>query len=439
MRRGLRTDLYEPKQAPPDPLVPRQRIHPIAERIDSDGAELEPLDEESVDLAVAALRQAGAESVAVGLVFAFANDAHERAVASRVRDALPDVHVSLSSEVLPEVRLYERLSTTAVNAYVTPVLAAYLESLERRLADNGFRGRLLVMQSSGGVMGLDPARRFGVRSILSGPAAGPVAGLWYADLHGISNAITADMGGTSFDVCLAEGGEVEVTKETEISGHRIALPMVAVHTIGAGGGSIVTVDGRGLLRVGPDSAGSTPGPVCYGRGGDRPTVTDADLLIGYLGAERFWGGRLQARRGRGPGSVPPARGRAPGRGRGPCRLRRPPGGERQHGGRHPRGVGAARPRPASVRAGGRGRRRPHPCLRHCAGTGHRPGAGAAGGVGHVRRWTAPVRPAPRLREELRDVAGAARPGPGGTAFPGTTARGDGSSHRRGCPAAIALR
>ena len=203
------------------------------------------------------------------------------------------MHVSLSSEVLPEVRLYERLSTTAVNAYVTPVLAAYLESLQQRLADNGFGGRLLVMQSSGGVMGLDPATRFGVRSILSGPAAGPVAGLWYAGLHGISNAITTDMGGTSFDVCLAERGEVEVTKETEISGHRIALPMVAVHTIGAGGGSIVTVDGRGLLRVGPESAGSTPGPVCYGRGGDRPTVTDADLLIGYLGAERFWGGRLR--------------------------------------------------------------------------------------------------------------------------------------------------
>ena len=293
MRRGMRSDLYDPKQAPPDPLVPRQRIHPVAERIDSDGAVLEPLDGDSVDRAVAGLRRAGAESVAVGFVFAFANDSHERAAAARLREALPDVHVSLSSEVLPEVRLYERLSTTAVNAYVTPVLAAYLRSLERRLAENGFRGRLLVMQSSGGVMGLDPATRFGVRSILSGPAAGPVAGLWYAGLHGISNAVTADMGGTSFDVCLAEGGEVEVTKETEISGHRIALPMVAVHTIGAGGGSIVTVDDRGLLRVGPESAGSTPGPVCYGRGGDRPTVTDADLLIGYLGAERFWGGRLR--------------------------------------------------------------------------------------------------------------------------------------------------
>ena len=293
MRRGVRSDLYEPKQAPPNPLIPRQRIHPVAERIDSDGTVLEPLDADSVDRAVVGFRRAGVESVAVGLVFAFANDSHERAVAARLREALPDVHVSLSSEVLPEVRLYERLSTTAVNAYVTPVLATYLESLERRLADNGFRGRLLVMQSSGGVMGLEPATRFGVRSVLSGPAAGPVAGLWYAGLHGISNAITTDMGGTSFDVSLADRGEVEVTKETEISGHRIALPMVAVHTIGAGGGSIVTVDGRGLLRVGPESAGSTPGPVCYGRGGVRPTVTDADLLIGYLGAERFWGGRLR--------------------------------------------------------------------------------------------------------------------------------------------------
>ena len=293
MRRGMRTDLYEPKQAPPDPLVPRQRIHPVTERIDSDGAVLEALDESSVEKAVVEIRRAGVESVAVGFVFAFANDRHERAAAALLRDALPEAHVSLSSEVLPEVRLYERLSTTAVNAYVTPVLAAYLEALERRLADNGFHGRLLVMQSSGGVMGLDPATRFGVRSILSGPAAGPVAGLWYTGLHGISNAITTDMGGTSFDVCLAERGEVEVTKETEISGHRIALPMVAVHTIGAGGGSVVSVDGRGLLRVGPESAGSTPGPVCYGRGGDRPTVTDADLLIGYLGAERFWGGRLR--------------------------------------------------------------------------------------------------------------------------------------------------
>ncbi len=293
MRRGMRSDLYDPKQAPPDPLIPRPRIHPIVERVDSDGAVLEALDEESVDQAVAKLRRAGVESVAVGFVFAFANDAHERAAASRLRESLPDMHVSLSSEVLPEVRLYERLSTTAVNAYVTPVLAAYLESLERRLADNGFRGRLLVMQSSGGVMGLGPATRFGVRSVLSGPAAGPVAGLWYAGLHGIADAITTDMGGTSFDVCLVNRGEVEVTKEMEISGHRIALPMVAVHTIGAGGGSIVSVDGRGLLQVGPESAGATPGPVCYGRGGVRPTVTDADLLIGYLSAERFWGGRLR--------------------------------------------------------------------------------------------------------------------------------------------------
>jgi len=293
MRRGVRSDLYDPKQAPPDPLIPRQRIYPIAERMDGDGAVLEAVGEDSVDSAVDGLRRAGVESVAVGFMFSFANDAHEHAVASRLRAALPEAHVSLSSEVLPEVRLYERLSTTAVNAYVTPVLAAYLRSLQDRLEDNGFRGRLLVMQSSGGVMGLDSAARFGVRSILSGPAAGPVAGLWYAGLHGISNAITTDMGGTSFDVCLVNQGEVEVTKEMEIAGHRIALPMVAVHTIGAGGGSILTVDDRGLLRVGPESAGADPGPVCYGRGGTRPTVTDADLLVGYLGAERFWGGRLR--------------------------------------------------------------------------------------------------------------------------------------------------
>jgi len=293
MRRGLRQNQYDPKQEPPHPLIPRQLIFPIEERIDCEGLQLTPVSGESLDAALTKLVAEGIESVAVGFVFAFLNGSHEEQVGAKLREVMPHSHVSLSSEVLPEVRLYERLSTTAVNAYVTPVLGRYLRSLEARLKDSGFTGRLLIMQSNGGVMGLDVGEQFGVRSILSGPAAGPVAGIAYAGRHDLSNAITMDMGGTSFDVCLVKGGDIEVTKEMEIAGHRIALPMVGVHTIGAGGGSIVKLDGRGLLQVGPESAGSTPGPACYGRGGERPTVTDANLLVGYLGVERFWGGRLR--------------------------------------------------------------------------------------------------------------------------------------------------
>jgi N-methylhydantoinase A len=291
MRRGLRRNQYDPKQAPPDPLIPRHLIYPVEERIDCEGSELTPVNEESLARALNGL-EADVESVAVAFLFSFFNTAHEEYVGEELRKAAPRLHVSLSSDVLPEVRLYERISTTAVNAYVTPVLARYLESLEARLGQSGFAGQLLIMQSNGGVMSADVGKRFGVRSILSGPAAGPVAGIRFASLYGISNVITVDMGGTSFDVSLVKNGDIEITKEMEISGYRIALPLVAVHTIGAGGGSVVTIDSRGLLQVGPESAGSSPGPVCYDRGGTRPTVTDADLVVGYLEASKFWGGRL---------------------------------------------------------------------------------------------------------------------------------------------------
>ncbi len=293
MRRGQRQNLYDPKQKPPTPLIPRPMIFPIEERIDCEGSELTPVNDDSLNSLLGELTAAGVESVAVGFLFSFFNSKHEEYVGAKLRKSIPQVYVSLSSEVLPEVRLYERISTTAVNAYVTPVLARYLESFEAKLQETGFGGKLLIMQSNGGVMGSDVGKQFGVRSILSGPAAGPVAGLHYAGLYGISNVITMDMGGTSFDVCLVKNGDIEITKEMEIAGHRIALPLVAVHTIGAGGGSIVKIDPRGLLQVGPESAGSSPGPVCYDRGGRRPTVTDADLVAGYLDANRFWGGRLR--------------------------------------------------------------------------------------------------------------------------------------------------
>jgi N-methylhydantoinase A len=293
MRRGMRQNLYDPKQSPPDPLIPRHMIYPVEERIDCEGAEVMPVNDDSLNNALNRLATADVESVAVAFLFSFFNSAHEEYVGGKLRKANPQIHVSLSSEVLPEVRLYERISTTAVNAYVTPVLARYLESLEARLQETGFAGKLLIMQSNGGVMGADMGKQFGVRSILSGPAAGPVAGIRYANLYGISNVITIDMGGTSFDVCLVKDGDIEITKELEIAGYRIALPLVAVHTIGAGGGSIVKIDSRGLLQVGPESAGASPGPVCYGSGGREPTVTDADLVVGYLEPNRFWGGRLR--------------------------------------------------------------------------------------------------------------------------------------------------
>lgn len=292
MRRGMRLNLYDPKQAPPDPLIPRHLIYVVEERIDCEGAEVRAVNEDGVERLVDRLTTAGIESIAVAFVFSFLNNSHEKTVATKLRESRPNIHISLSSEVLPEVRLYERISTTAVNAYVTPVLARYLESLETRLQQTGFAGQLLIMQSNGGVTGCDVGKQLGVGSILSGPAAGPVAGIRYSSLYGISNVITVDMGGTSFDVSLVKNGEIEVTKEMEIAGYRIALPLVAVHTIGAGGGSIVSVDDRGLLQVGPESAGSFPGPVCYDRGGSRPTITDADLVVGYLDADRFWGGRL---------------------------------------------------------------------------------------------------------------------------------------------------
>lgn len=292
MRRGLRQNQYDPKQSPPVPLIPRDMIYPVEERIDCEGSELVGINDDEVSALMEKLRSTDVESVAVGFLFAFLNDSHEKQVEAELRRLLPHVHVSLSSAVLPEVRLYERISTTAVNAYVTTVLAGYLESLEADLKEKGFAGQLLVMQSNGGVMGIDVARQFGVRSILSGPAAGPVAGIRYGSLYGLSNVITVDMGGTSFDVCLNRNGDVEITKDMEIAGYRIALPLVAVHTIGAGGGSIIKLESRGLLQVGPESAGSRPGPVCYNRGGTQPTITDADLVLGYLDSERFWGGRL---------------------------------------------------------------------------------------------------------------------------------------------------
>ena len=293
MRRGVKEgDQYDYRIPQPRPLIERRQVHEVPERIDFRGQELTPLDEHALREIAAALREDDVEAVAVSLLWSFVNPAHEQRAAEILREALPEAYVSLSSEVIPQLRVYERSSTTALNAYVGPVLSRYLDELGQRLADGGFAGTLLIMQSNGGVMTPEFSSRFAVNTLLSGPAGGPEAGVSYGALHGIEDLMTVDMGGTSFDVALVEGGQAVTTTEGQVGGHRVALPTLDIHTIGAGGGSIARVDEGGLLTVGPQSAGSDPGPASYGRGGSRPTVTDADLLLGYLDPQMFAGGDI---------------------------------------------------------------------------------------------------------------------------------------------------
>lgn len=287
LRRGYKESLVDLSLAAPVPIVPRRLRKGVKERIDSDGVVVEPLDEVSVRTAVQELRDAGVESIAVCLFFSFKSDVHERRVAEIIAEEHPDCFVSLSCDVLPQIREFERLSTTMVNAYTSPKLARYLQKLEERLHEGGFVGSLLVMQSNGGVMDVGFSRQRGVDAVLSGPAGGVVAAMRLGENSGYQNIITADMGGTSYDVCLIHDGKPEVGVDQWISRYRIAVPLLDIHTIGAGGGSIAWVDSGGALRIGPESAGAYPGPACYGRGGTRPTITDANLVLGYMDADRF--------------------------------------------------------------------------------------------------------------------------------------------------------
>ena len=229
----------------------------------------------------------GVEAVAVSYLWSFLNPVHERRTREILQEALPGVYISLSSEVLPQIRVYERHSTTALNSYTGPPLARYLENLETRLAENGFGGALNIMQSNGGCMSPKVTSRFAVNTLLSGPAGGPGAGIHYGRTHDYRNIISVDMGGTSFDVALVQDERAVVTSENEVGGFHVAVPMLDIHTVGAGGGSIAAVDDGGMLRVGPASAGADPGPACYGHGGSEPTVTDADLVLGYLDENYF--------------------------------------------------------------------------------------------------------------------------------------------------------
>lgn len=292
MRRGLKERQFE-KYSPPPPLVPRYLTCVVEERVNVDGQVLTALKESDVRDAAHFLRAEGVEAVAVSYLWSFRNPAHELRTREILQEELPGVYVSLSTEILPQIRVYERHSTTALNAYVGPILRRYLSRLEGALEERGFRGSLLIMQSNGGVMSPQVAQRFASNTLLSGPAGAPGAGVFYGATHGFRNVITIDMGGTSFDVALVKDGQPSVTTEGLIGEHRIASPILDIHTIGAGGGSIARIATGGLLEVGPASAGAQPGPACYGRGGTKPTVTDADFLLGYIDAESFHGGQLK--------------------------------------------------------------------------------------------------------------------------------------------------
>lgn len=292
MRRGLKERQFE-KYAPPPALIPRRHIQPVEERINVQGEILVPLNEEDVRAAARYFREQGVEAVAVSFLWSFRNPSHELRVREILEQELPGIYVSLSTEVLPQIRLYERNSTTALNAYVGPVLTRYISRLLAQLETGNFTGNLLIMQSNGGVMSPQVAQRYASNTLLSGPAGAPMAGVFYGNTHGFRNVITIDMGGTSFDVALVKDAEPAVTTEGMIGEHRIASPILDIHTIGAGGGSIAWIDQGGLLAVGPKSAGAAPGPACYGRGGVLPTVTDAQYVLGYLDPAYFEEGELE--------------------------------------------------------------------------------------------------------------------------------------------------
>jgi N-methylhydantoinase A len=293
--RQNRPALYDLTRDRPAALVPRELRFTVRERMGRDGV-LVPLDEDSVGAAVEACREANVEAVAVCLLFGFLHPEHEQRVGKALREALPGVQVSVSSQVLPEFREYERCSTTVCNSYLTPRLAVYLGSLADKVEELGLPAPV-VMQSSGGAAEIETAAAQAVSCILSGPAGGVVGAAWIAGLSGFQDLVTFDMGGTSTDVAPVLGGMVQTTTESVVAGVPIKLPMVDVHTVSAGGGSIAWVDAGGALRVGPGSAGADPGPAAYGRGGKEPTVTDANLYLGYLPDGAELGGEVRLDRG----------------------------------------------------------------------------------------------------------------------------------------------
>ncbi len=293
MRRGIREEQYNNRYTNVVPLVPRYLRRPVEERIDYQGDVVTSFNPESVEEAVELFEKEGVDSVAICFMNSFANKEHETKAARIIKEKMPDCYLSVSSSLLPSIRFYDRVSTTVLNSYVGPVLRRYLQSLVTKLKDHNFQGTLLIMQSNGGIVAPEVAADEAAVTLLSGPAAGPVAGVSYTSINGFDDCITVDMGGTSFDAALIKNKTPLVTTEGDINRLRLALPMLDIVTIGAGGGSIGWIDEGSLLRMGPQSAGSQPGPACYDQGGELPTCTDADLILGYLDADYFAGGKMK--------------------------------------------------------------------------------------------------------------------------------------------------
>ena len=294
-RRG-RPEIYDLLFHRPRPLVPRNHRYEVTERLDSAGAVLTPLDESDVISILGKIEREKINSIAVCLLHSYANASHEQRIGALIKEGRPDAFVSLSSDIHREYREYERTSTTAINAYLSPVVGGYLNQLESRLRALEFHGKTMIMQSSGGVMTLNAAARQPVRIIESGPAGGVAGTLWLCAALGYKSAIAFDMGGTTAKACLIEDGRAKVTTDYyvggRVSGHPAQVPFLDIIEIGAGGGSIARVDSVGALRVGPMSAGADPGPACYGHGGTNATVTDANLLVGKLDPAWFLGGEM---------------------------------------------------------------------------------------------------------------------------------------------------
>jgi N-methylhydantoinase A len=291
--RQNRPELYDFWARRPHPIVPRHRCYGIPERVLYTGKILQPLDEIRTEAIVREIKEKGIRSIAVSLIHSYANPLHEQTIKTIISKIHPEAYVTLSCEVLPEFREYERTSTICINAFVMPKVNDYVADLETRLQQRGVASELYIMQSNGGVITAGMAREMSARTVLSGPAGGVLTGLLLSRAIEEPNVITIDMGGTSSDISLIEAQTPRLTTESQIGGYPIKLPMIDIHTIGAGGGSIAWIDAGGALRVGPESAGAEPGPVCYGRGGEEPTVTDANALLGRINPSYLLGGEMK--------------------------------------------------------------------------------------------------------------------------------------------------
>ena len=373
------------------PIIPRDLRLEVPERMDARGQVLTPLDEPALRAALAELLAKGCEALVIHFLHSYANPAHELRAAEIAAEVWPNSHITIGHQLLSESREYERGVTAAVNAAVQPLLERYIARLQHELHARGYTRELLVMNGNGGMVSSRLVAREAVKTVMSGPASGVMAAVYTGRRAGMPNLVTYDMGGTSTDVALIRGGRAPVSNEIEIEyAMPIHVPMVDVRTVGAGGGSLARVDAAGMLRVGPESAGSTPGPICYGRGGTQVTISDANLLLGRLPPERF-GGELRAavreafaaQIGAPLGLSPEAAAMAVHAPRQYPYGRRDPHGLALHGRRSPR-----------LRALRLRRRRPPSRHRTGAGTGDPAGAGAGPPRHHQRAWLRRRRPAP---------------------------------------------